>query len=354
MGGAVRMKDVAEAAGVAVGTVSRVLNNHPTVTESMRRKVESAILATGYELDLTAHSMRGQHSRLVACAIRDFDIPRFATFIKEAESVLRENGYTLLLSSTTNRPEVEMALLRTFERRKVDGVMMTISDEAHSGVLAALADAKMPVLLIDRDRIETADRVTADHRLGAKLATNHLLALGHRRIGILIGDFNAFPSRARLQGFGDAYAEAGAEPDPQFVRRKVLAPEDAFRETVSLMSLPIPPTALFVAAMDMLGGSLRALRTLRREVGSKIAVIAGSDSELAELYTPAISAVAWDLAEMGRHAATLLLERMRGEAPASHRCLMLPTRLIIRDSCRSPEVGSNGCAGRMSRPPLTE
>lgn len=97
----------------------------------------------------------------------------------------------------------------------------------------------------------------------------------------MIGDSNAFPSRARLQGFGDAYAEAGAEPDPQFVRRKVLTPEDAFREMVSLMSLPMPPTTLFVAAMDMLGGSLRALRTLRREVGSKIAVVAGSDSDAA-------------------------------------------------------------------------
>jgi LacI family transcriptional regulator len=340
LAGAVKIKDVAEAAAVAVGTVSRVLNNHPSVTPSIRRKVESAILATGYQLDLTAQSMRGQHSRLVACAIRDFDIPRFSTFIKEAENVLRENGYTLLLSSTTNRPEVEIELLRTFGRRKVDGVMMTISDEAHSGVLAALADARMPVLLIDRDRIETADRVTADHRLGAQLATSHLLALGHRRIGILIGDANAFPSRARLQGFADAYAEAGAEPDPHLVRYKVLAPEDAFRETMSLMSLPTPPTALFVAAMDMLGGSLRALRTLRREVGSEIAIVAGSDSELAELHMPAISAVAWDLAEMGRHAATLLLERMRGEAPASHRCLTLPTRLIIRDSCQPPLAAS--------------
>jgi LacI family transcriptional regulator len=337
LGDGVRIKDVAKAAGVAVGTVSRVLNNHATVTESIRRKVESAILATGYELDLTAQSMRGQRSRLVACAIRDFDIPRFATFIKEAESVLRGNGYTLLLSSTTNRPEVELALLRTFERRKVDGVMMTISDEAHSGVLSALGAVKMPVLLIDRDRIETTDRVTADHRLGAKLATDHLLGLGHRRIGILVGDANAFPSRARLEGFGDAYAEVGLEPDLQFVRRKVLTPEDAFRETVSLMSSPTPPTALFVAAMDMLGGSLRALRTLRRGVGNELSIVAGSDSELAELHTPSITAVAWDLAEMGRHAATLLLERMRGEAPASHRCLVLPTKLIIRDSCRPPD-----------------
>jgi len=84
----------------------------------------------------------------------------------------------------------------------------------------------------------------------------------------------------------------------------VLTPEDAFRETMSLMSSPTPPTRVFVAAMDMLGGALRALRTLRRGVGSELSIVAGSDSELAELHTPSFTAVAWDLAEMGRHAAT--------------------------------------------------
>jgi LacI family transcriptional regulator len=102
---------------------------------------------------------------------------------------------------------------------------------------------------------------------------------------------------------------------------------------------PVSPSTCAASGCDAIDlapsrGSLRALRTLRREVGSEIAIVAGSDSELAKLHLPAISAVAWDLAEMGRHAATLLLERMRGEAPASHRCLTLPTRLIIRDSCR--------------------
>src|SRR5258708_38870018 len=138
LGDGVRIKDVAKIAGVAVGTVSRVLNNHATVTESIRRKVESAILATGYELDLTAQTMRGQRSRRVACPIRDFEIPRFAIFIREAERVLRGNGYTLLLASATNRPGVELTLVPTSERRKGDGAMRTIRDEAHSGALSPL------------------------------------------------------------------------------------------------------------------------------------------------------------------------------------------------------------------------
>lgn len=328
----VKVRDVAREAGVAVGTVSRVLNDHPTVTRELRARVEKAMADLGYEVDVTAQSMRAGRSRLVACAIRDFDIPRFALFIKEAEAVLREAGYTLLLASTTNRPDVEISLLRAFRRRRVDGVMMTLSDEGHRDVRQALSEAPMPVLLIDRDSIEALDRVTADHRRGARLATDHLLGLGHRRIAMLVGDTKAFPSRSRLEGFREACSAAGIAPDAQLLRDNVLSSEDAYRGTASLMSLADPPTAVFVAAMDMLGGCLRALRTMNMAVGSRISVVAGSDSELAELHAPPITAIEWDLAAMGRHAATMLLERMRGDVIERGRGLTVPTELIIRGS----------------------
>jgi LacI family transcriptional regulator len=337
----VKLRDVAQAAGVAVGTVSRVLNANPTVTEAVRRKVQAAIDDLGYEMDVVAQSLRGGTTKMVACAIRDFDIPQFATYIKEAERIFRENGYTLLLSSTTNQPDVEMALLRAFERRRVDGIMMTISDEGHAGVAKALAEAGVPVLLIDRDHIGTLDRVTVDHFGGARAATQHLLGLGHRRIAMLVGDLKAFPSRSRVEGFREACATAGVAIDPGLLRERVLDQEDAFRETMALLSLPDAPTAFFVAAMDTLGGSLRALRALGREVGRDVALVAGSDSDLAELYSPGVTAIRWNLAEMGRHAATMLLERMRGEAPATSRALKLPTTLVIRQSCQAVSPGTH-------------
>lgn len=331
--GTVKVKDVASEARVAVGTVSRVLNGHPSVSKELRERVERAIADLGYELDVTAQSMRGR-SRLVACAIRDFDIPRFALFIKEAEAVLRQADYTLLLTSTTNSPEVEISLIRALQKRRVEGVMMTISDESHSGVLETLATVQMPVLLIDRDHIETFDRVMADHRHGARLATAHLLGLGHRRIAMLVGDTKAFPSRSRVEGFHDAYTAAGAQLDPKLVREQVLSTDDAYRETTSLLNLLKPPTAIFVAAMDMLTGCLRALRTMNVAVGDQISIVAGSDSDLAELHWPPVTALEWDLAAMGRHAATMLLERMRGDMIETGRSLRLPTKLLIRESCK--------------------
>lgn len=330
----VKLRDVARAAGVSVGTVSRVLNANPTVTAAVRDHVQAAIDALGYEMDVVAQSLRGGSTKTVACAIRDFDIPQFALYIKEAERLFRENGYTLLLSSTTNRPEVELGLLRAFQKRRVDGIMMTVADEKHAGVAEALTSARVPVLLIDRDHIETLDRVTVDHHGGARAAAQHLLALGYRRIGMIVGDPKAFPSRSRIEGFCEAHAAAGLPIERGLMRERVLSQEDAFRETMALLSLPQRPDALFVAAMDMLGGALRALRALDIEVGRDIAVIAGSDSDLAELYAPAVTAITWDLAEMGRHAAAMLLDRMRGDAPMTARALKLPAKLVIRQSCQ--------------------
>jgi len=329
-----KLRDVARVAGVAVGTVSRVLNANPTVSEAVRRKVQTAIDNLGYETDVVAQSLRGGSTKMIACAIRDFDIPQFAACIKEAERIFRDNGYTLMLSSTTNRPEVEMALLRAFKRRRVDGIMMTISDEAHPGVAKSLVDAGVPVLLIDRDHVETLDRVTVDHSGGIEAATRYLLGLGHRRIALLVGDVKAFPSRSRVEGFQAAFAAGKQKIEAGLLRRDVLDQESAFRETMALMSLPNPPTALLVAAMDTLGGTLRALRVLNREVGRDVSLIAGSDSDLAELYSPGVTAIRWDLAEMGRHAATMLLERISGRSPPSARAIKLPSTLVIRQSCR--------------------
>jgi LacI family transcriptional regulator len=334
----VKLRDVAEAAGVAVGTVSRVLNDNPTVSEPIRAKVQRAIDALGYERDVVAQSMRGGSTHLVACAIRDFDIPRFAIYIKEAERVFRENGYTLLLSSTTNRPEVEMTLLRTFERRRVDGIMMTVSDETHQGVSRALKSIHVPVLLIDREQGPASDRVVVDHRSGARAAADYLLGLGHRRIALLVGDIKAFPSRSRLQGFQDAFKAAGHVFDTRLLRDHVLDQNDAFRDTMALLAQADPPTALFVTAMDALGGSLRALKALGRQPGKDIAVLTGSDSDLAELFSPSITAVRWDLAEMGRQAATMLIERMRGAVKSEPRTVRLPTLLIIRESCNRVSI----------------
>ena len=326
------IRDVAARAGLALGTVSRVLNDHPSVTPQARRSVREAIEALGYERDAVAGSLRNARTRMVACAIRDFDIPAFASYVKAAEVVFRDAGYTLLLASTSNEKDVELTLLRGFAQRRVEGVMMTMSDEADADLAKAIGAAPMPIVLIDRELLQNVDRVMADHETGADQATAHLLSLGHRRIGMIVGDPAAYPSRSRIAGYRRAHARHGVEVLEHLIRDHALSNEIAFRETATLLSGDARPTALFVAAVDMLPGTLRAIRGSGLSPGRDVAIVAGSDSDLAELGSPPISALSWDRAEMGRHAAEMLLERIRDPRPRAARCVRLPVSLIVRGS----------------------
>jgi LacI family transcriptional regulator len=326
------IRDVAARAGVSLGTVSRVLNDHPSVTPRARGTVQEAIRTLGYQRDAIAGSLRNARTRMVACAIRDFDIPAFAGYVKAAEAVLRRAGYTLLLASTSNEKDVEFALLRGFAQRRVEGVMMTMSDETDAELASAIVGAPMPIVLIDREMLQHVDRVMADHQSGAEEATGHLLSLGHTRIGMIVGDPAAYPSRSRIAGFRRAHAQRGIEVDDALIRDHALSNEITFRETCALLSGPNRATAVFVAAVDMLAGALRAIRSSGLEPGRDITIVAGSDSDLAELGTPPVSALSWDRAEMGRHAAEMLLERIRDPQPRAPRCVRLPVSLIVRGS----------------------
>lgn len=334
----VTIRDVAATAGVAIGTVSRVLNEHRSVTREVRERVQQVIHTLGYQRDVVAQSMRTAQTRMVACAIRDFDIPGFTSYVKAAEATFRAAGYTFILASTANDKNVELSLLKVFSQRRVDGVMMTMSDETDPDLVAAISNASMPIALIDRELVQSVDSVTADHHSGAYQATEYLLSLGHRRIALLVGDPKAYPSRSRIAGYTEAYRAFGLDIDPQFVRERLLSNEATFRETAALLGLAQRPTALFVAGLDMLPGALRAVRASDLEVGRQISIVSSSDSDLAELSTPPITALQWDRAEMGRHAAEMLLSRINQERQSPPRTIRVPVSLVVRGSCRPPQT----------------
>ncbi|MBW7973714.1 LacI family DNA-binding transcriptional regulator [Bradyrhizobium sp. BR 10289] len=330
----VTIRDVAAAADVAVGTVSRVLNDHHSVTKQIRERVQKTILTLGYQRNAIAQSMRSARTKMVACAIRDFDIPAFASYVKAAEATFRSAGYTFILASTANAKDVELSLLQTFSQRRVDGVMMTMSDETDPDLVNAISHAAMPIVLIDRELVQSVDSVSADHRAGARQATEYLLSLGHRRIALLVGDPKAYPSRSRIDGYTEAHRCLGISVDPHLIRDRLLSNEATFRETAALLGRSERPTAIYAAGVDMLSGPLRAVRTAGLVVGQDISIISGNDSDLAELNTPPITALRWDRSEMGRHAAEMLLDRIDHGRQSPPRRIRLPVSLVVRGSCR--------------------
>ncbi|MDO9438479.1 MAG: substrate-binding domain-containing protein [Hydrogenophaga sp.] len=329
-------RDVAQLAGMALGTVSRVVNDVPTVRQDARDKVLAAMAELGWKPNAAAQHMRGRASRIVGFIFSDIRNPLYASMIKGAEDVLSRQGYTLMVSSSDGLPEREIALLDLFGQRQADGLIFAISQESHAGVQATLSQAGYPFILLEREMALRAGSVGADHDGGTRHATRYLLELGHRRIALVSGGQDNRVGRDRLQGFVDAHHAAGVALDPSLIRHESFAEEYGFRQTQLLLDHAIPPTALLVLGQHLLRGVLRAIRLKGIAIPQQLSLIVSNDSELAQLATPAISAIRYDAYALGREAAQLLLQRLREGPDWTPTRIEVPTEFVLRDSCAAP------------------
>jgi len=327
------IRDVAREAGVSLGTVSRVLNRKDSVRAEIRERVEKAIRELGYTPNAVAQSMRSRATRTVGCIIRDINIPVLASFVRAAHDVLYDAGYALLLSNSEGERRREMELIELLARRKADALMIAQYSERDDALHEMLKRIDIPVVLVDREFPEWADAVVVDHRSGIRRATERLFQLGHRRIALITGNPALLPSRARIEGFEAAHQVHGVRLVPDFVRQESFLADYAFQQTSILMSSREPPTAIIAGGIDMLPGVLRAIRTRGLSIPNDVSIVTATDSDLAQLADPPISVETWDYAEIGRIAAQLVLERIRGSASTEPRRVLVPTEFIQRESC---------------------
>jgi len=330
------IRDVAKAAGVAIGTVSRVLNGHKSASAQARQRVLEAVKKLSYAPDQIAQSMRRGSTRTVACMVRDISLPGFGVLVKAAEQALRTEGYSMVLAVTDNRPERELELLRTLLSQRVDGIMMTTTSEEDDGLCKMLAQLKVPLVLLDRDAPLSVDSVLIDHARGTCAAAEYLLSLGHARISLLTGQSRTRPARARIQGFLEAMPRMDRKTRGLRVREVGFSAEQAFRETSALLAEVPRPSALIAGGMETLTGVLQAIQGRNLKVPRDISVVAGADSELAQLAGPPITAVRWSGDDVGRTAVQMLLGRLQGGEAAPPQHVLLPTELVVRKSCAPP------------------
>jgi len=334
----ITVHDVARAAGVAISTVSRVVNGAPTVTDDVRQRVEAAIHDLGWAPSLAAQAMRGAPARMVGFIFSDIRNPMYASVIKGAEDVLSEHGYLLIVASSDGQPGRELALIELFRRRRADGLLFGVEEESHAEVTRGVADAGFPTVLLEREMALPIDAVGADHCAGTQHAAAHLIKLGHRRIALISGGRRNRVGRDRLAGLRQAHEAAGLPLDPALLRLDSFATEYAFRETQLLLGLARRPTAIIAAGMHLLEGVLPAVRAAGVSIPGDISLVASNDSPLARLATPAISVIRYDAYTLGREAALLLLRRMNDPEPAGHARIQIPTEFVLRESCASPSA----------------
>ncbi|MBV8080121.1 MAG: LacI family DNA-binding transcriptional regulator [Actinobacteria bacterium] len=323
------MREVAQLAGVAMSSVSRVLSGHPDVSVGMQSRVLAAVAELGYQPDLLAQSLRRQETMTIGFAVGDISNQLFAEIVASAETTLRTAGYSMLLTNSEASAELDAAHIRLLAQRRVDGIILSVGDEQNPDTLAALERLDVPVVILDRDvPMPGAVNVFSDHRRGMRQAVAHLLDLGHRDIAMINGQ-TLRPARERRAALEACYEERGLPPTYRFVDG-TFSVEFGARAAGDLLSQEHPPTAIIAGGNQLMLGSLKVLRARGLRLGRDISFVGCDDIPVSELYDPPIAVVRRDTAAMGHSAAELMLALLAGEPVED---VTLPSEFVARASC---------------------
>jgi LacI family transcriptional regulator len=325
--------DVAEAAGVSAMTVSRFLRGDRVKAAD---RIEEAVDALAFRPSEAARSLRYGRTLTVALVVPDITNPYFAAVVRGVESVARASDYTVVLANSDEDRDRERQALDALMGR-VDGVILAPVDETDSNGDTVVA-AGLPLVHLDRATVrgEAPDSVLVDNVGGARRAVEHLVGLGHRRIGTIAGPEGSTPGRERLEGFLEGMRAAGLEVPADHVERSDFRESGGDTAMARLWRTTPRPTAVLVANNQMTLGALGWLRRNGVLVPAELSVVGFDDHTFAELLDPPLTVIDRPMEEQGAEAMRLLLERLAGETTASPRRIVLPTTLVERRSCAPP------------------
>lgn len=326
-GGRATIRDVAAQAGVSVATVSKVINRRYGVSAATLDRVQRVVDELGYQSSIVASSLRSHRTNVVGVLVADLE-PFSTELLKGAARAVRGTGYELVIYSAGGTAAERVG----WERRYLSRLGGTLIDGAVLVTPTVVgAPTGLPVVAIDpHTGASPVPTVAADNLRGAELATEHLLALGHRRIAFIGGRADLESARLRLAGYERALATAAVPLLPELVVEGDFSQERSRELAAALLGRHDPPTAVF-ASNDLAAlGVLDAAAAAGVRVPAELSVVGFDNVPESVLSRPALTTVAQPLQEMGHRALTMLLAQLRGEQVDDH--VVLPTELVLRDS----------------------
>lgn len=340
------MKDVAALAGVSMGTVSNVLNSPDKVSEPTRLRVEDAIRKLGWSRNESARQLRAGVSHSIGMVVMDIANPFFTDVISGAERAVEERGLSVQLGNSGGRVDRERAQLRLFEEQRVRGVLLA-PIEGVADYLLQLHRRGIPVVIVDRagDDLDCCS-VSVDDLEGGRLAVDHLVGTGHRRIAFVGGPGSVKQVRDRRLG---AELAVGAVPDAELVvvptTRLEVGAGVAAAEQIAATPVAERPTAVF-AANDLLAlGLLQGLITSGLRVPDDVAIVGYDDISFAEAAAIPLSSVRQPRETLGERAAALLFSEIADdEGEHRHEHVRFSPELVVRRSSAAP-VGTHRRGG---------
>ncbi len=336
-----RLADVARKAGVSISTASYVVTGSRPVADETRRRVLEAIEEIGYTPDAVARALRSARSQTVALVVPDIRNPFFTALIEGVESEARAHGQSLLMVNTGEDPAREVTTLRELRAQRVDGFIIGLTRQTPPELVQNLKDSRRAFVLVDRAGPADVDQVTVVNDVAAKVMVDHLVELGHRRIGIVAGTRGISTAEDRLAGYQAALLAAGIPLDDGLVIAGGSKRELARLAVAEALRKPDRPSALVVTNNDMTLGAVEAIRMVGMTIPSDIAVVSLDDPPWAGVLASPLTAVSQPSMAMGREAMRLLLWRVE-HPDAPGRTIRLRAEFVHRESC--------GCGLRPARP----
>ena len=330
------LKELAARAGVHPATVSRVANKDPhlRISAATRKRIEALLKETGYQPDPMARGLKTKRSFVLAMVIPDITNSLFAGIFKGLEEAAGERGFSVLLCNTDGDPKRERAHLETLRARRVAGVVLA-SSFLNDPSVRWLKARGVPHVLVNRYSDTSHAFVGSDDVAGGRLATQHLIELGHRRIAHLGGGENTSTGRLRSRGYRGALAAAGLPHDPALEAVTGYLEDPAEEAMGLLLDLLDPPTAVFAGNDLVAAGALTAAQRRGLLVPGDFAVVGYNDIPLAQRLR--LTTIRVPMHEFGRQSARILLEQVASGSPSGERVIFEPEITVRATTVLSPD-----------------
>ncbi|MDO2948504.1 substrate-binding domain-containing protein [Aeromonas simiae] len=331
------IRDVAALAGVSTTTVSHVINETRFVADETRERVFAAMRDLNYAPSLVARSLKVKETHSIGMLVTTSSNPFFAEVVRGVERYCFEQGYNLMLGNTEGEATTAQSYLKMMLRKRVDGLLIMCSEGQREvlGQLDWLGD--LPVVQMDWGSGGACDLIADNSHHGGMLATRHLIALGHKKMGCITGPRDRAPGTERLAGFIEALQEAGLPLRSDWILEGNFDCASGHQAMRSLLALSERPTALFVCNDMMAMGAISAATEAGLRIPEDLSIIGYDNVALAEYMSPPLTTINQPKEELGRLAVTRLLTRINGERP-QETLITLEPNLVIRRSCSAPST----------------
>jgi LacI family transcriptional regulator len=340
------IRDVARAAGVSIATVSRVFNGSNRVSDAARRRVQSAAVRLDYLPNVAARSLTTSRTHALGVLLPDLYGEFFSDVIRGIDHAARRGKYQILLASSHADAHDLLAAARSM-RGRIDGLVAMASDRDSAAAIAQVARYFSVVILNPRARVDGCSSVSIANLQGARALVEHLIGLGHRRVGIIQGPAGNGDAEQRRRGYRQALRGAGIPHDPSLEFRGDFTEASGHAAAQEILRCTPRPTAIFAANDYMAIGALSALREAGVDVPGEMAVTGFDDIAMARYLSPPLTTVCVDAFELGERAIEVWMQRAAD--PSHRRHEVLPATVVVRSSCGSTQTATSHTGGPRRR-----